>query len=244
MRKKIISLLLTLAMLAPLSTVSATGNSKDVKANGANTPETDGAVFFDDVAEGDSAYEAVVYVSENGLMNGVGGGKFAPESVMNRAIILTALWRMAGSPEVGGDPVFTDVPEDAWYTTAVRWAMSKEIVKGLGNKIFAPLNNVTREQAAIMMFRHAAAEGMTAITLEENLGHFKDVDQLAEYAVSAMNWAVGRGIITERDGGALDPKGTVTRGELAGMVMRFDQFLKEMKKAAAEMEEEAVSNPA
>ena len=174
---------------------------------------------FKDVSETDWFYKAVMYVSANGLMSGVDTDKFGPSWNTTRGMITTILWRMEGKPEAGAVP-FTDVKADMYYAEAIAWAAENGIVSGYGDT-FGSDDNITREQLASILFRYAQYKDMYAVTMEENLGHFSDNDKISSYAVSAMNWAVGEGIISGNDDGTLNPGGHAQRAHAAQMLMKF-----------------------
>lgn len=166
---------------------------------------TDGSDFTD-VDKNDWFDEDVRYVSEKKLMNGVSGTEFAPDAAVTRGMVVTILARMEGV-STGGTP---------WYAAGRAWAMENGISDGTSME--AP---ITREQLAAMLFRYAVFKGMDAVTLADHLAQFSDRGQISTWAVSALNWAVGSGIMNGRSGGALDPKGTAARAELAAMLRRF-----------------------
>ena len=177
-------------------------------------------VVFSDVTEDDWFYENVKFVVENKLMNGVSETEFAPNATLTRAMLVTVLYRNAGEPAVNKSIPFEDVDMGAWYANAVLWAKQNNIVNGITENEFAPDSNITREQIAAIMFRYAQYNGMEAVTLEENL-HFTDADEISEYAVSAMNWAVGTGLINGKSATTLNPKDNATRAEIAAILQRF-----------------------
>jgi len=177
-------------------------------------------ITFSDVKENDWFYENVQYVVENNLMNGVAEDKFAPNDTLTRAMLVTVLYRNAGEPAVNKSIPFADVDMGSWYANAVVWVKQNGIVNGVNDTEFAPDTNITREQIAAIMFRYAQYRGMDAVTLEENL-HFTDADEISEYAVSAMNWAVGTGLINGKSATTLNPKDNATRAEIAAILQRF-----------------------
>ena len=176
-------------------------------------------MHFSDVKASDWFYADVKYVWEQGLMNGVGGSKFAPNDTLNRAMVVHVLYNLAGQPAAGAES-FTDVAAGEWYRDAVAWAAANGIVNGLDAKTFAPLSPVTREQLAAMLFRYAVHDGMDAVTLAEHLEQFPDAGQVSDWAVAAMNWAVGQGLINGMDG-KLVPQGSATRAQTAAILARF-----------------------
>lgn len=175
---------------------------------------------FADVSGSDWFYNDVRYVYEKGIMDGTGIDRFSPNAPLTRAMIVTILYRMAGSPSVSGSSDFTDVTAGKWFAKAVAWAAANGIVNGYGSGLFGPNDPVTREQLAAILYRYAVYGGMTAVTLEENLGSFADTAQLSAYAIQAMNWAVGQGLING-SGSNLVPKAQATRAQVAAIIHRY-----------------------
>ena len=175
---------------------------------------------FADVSGSDWFYNDVRYVYEKGIMDGTGADRFSPNAPLTRAMIVTILYRMAGSPSVSGSSDFTDVAASKWFAKAVAWAAANGIVNGYGSGLFGPNDPVTREQLAAILYRYAVYGGMTAVTLEENLGSFADTAQLSAYAIQAMNWAVGQGLING-SGSNLVPKAQATRAQVAAIIHRY-----------------------
>ena len=155
----------------------------------------------------------VCAVTEQGLMNGVGNDCFDPEGTLNRAMLATILWRASGSPAADGGS-FSDVPAGQWYSTAVSWAQQSGIVQGVGENRFAPMDSITREQLAVMLWR---ASGST-----QSLAAFPDAGTCSDWARTALAWAVERGILNGMDG-RLAPGGTATRAQAAAMLTRYLQ---------------------
>ena len=183
------------------------------------TPEQP-AEPFTDVDETDWFYDEVVYVYANGLMDGVGGNRFAPDTSTNRAMLATILYRLAGEPNVSGDLPFTDVETGTWYTGAVLWAAQNGIVNGVDEGIFAPMNPLTREQLVTMLYRYAEAEGYD-VSAAADLSGYPDAGKVLSYAQKAMSWAVAEGIVAGMDDGTLNPAGNATRAQIATILMRF-----------------------
>jgi len=175
---------------------------------------------FADVKEDDWFYASVEYASNKGLFKGMTETTFGPSELLTRAMLVTVLYRAEGEPETVYGSDFTDVSADAYYAKAVAWAKANGIVNGVTVTEFAPDANITREQIATIIFRYAAFKGMNAVTLEENL-HFDDADTISEYAVSALNWAVGTGLMNGRTQAALNPRDNATRAEAATILMRY-----------------------
>ena len=178
---------------------------------------------FTDIADNAWYADAVRYVYKHGLMAGTSATTFAPDVTTSRSMIATILWRMAGSPVVNYAMNFADVPQDQWYSEAIRWAASEGIVGGYGNGLFGTNDPITREQFAVMLYRFAQEQGYdVSIGENTNILSYTDVADLSEYAISAMQWAVGAGIINGTgDGSTLSPKGQATRAQAAVMLTRF-----------------------
>lgn len=185
---------------------------------------------FIDVAPDDWYYDAVDFISSSGMMSGVGNGKFDPNGITTRGQVVSILWRMDLEPVVNYAMTFEDVAAETWYTEAVRWAVSEEIVSGYSDTAFGPNDTITREQFASILYRYATYWGMAETTLEENLGGFLDGDTVSEYAISAMNWAVGQGLISgmessDDSGMILAPKDGLTRAQIATILMKYIESL-------------------
>ncbi len=187
-------------------------------------PEDEGLPFID-VHEGDWFYENVGYVYENGLMNGVSETLFEPNGTVTRGMIVTILHRLEGEPESDYDMPFTDVAEQQWYAGAVRWAAGEGIVTGVSATEFAPDDPITREQFAAILWRYAQSKGYD-VSASADLTGFLDYGQISEYALPALQWAVGAGVMSGRGDGILAPQGTATRAEAAAMLMRFVENVK------------------
>ncbi len=175
---------------------------------------------FLDVNEGDWFYDAVAYAYENGLMDGVGGNRFAPNSATTRAQLVTILYRMEGQPVVSGDLPFTDVEAGTWYTNAVGWAAQNGIVNGVGDDTFAPGNDLTREQLVTILYRYAESKGYD-VSASADLAGYPDGEEIQAYAREAMAWAVAENIIQGMEDDTLKPAGNASRAQIATILMRF-----------------------
>ena len=177
---------------------------------------------FDDSGRGDWFYDNVVYVYENGLMDGVSDTLFDPDGTVTRAQLVTMLWRLEGEPSVNYALPFTDVSGGEWYAEAVRWAAGEGIVNGVSETEFAPNAAVTREQLAAILHRYAQHKGYdVSIGESTNILSYSDFASISEYAISAMQWVCGEGIITGVTESTLEPRGTATRAQSAAILMRF-----------------------
>ena len=178
---------------------------------------------FNDVPEGYWAYDAIQYVYGEGLMAGTSGSTFSPEGTTTRGQIVTILWRLSGSPVVNYAMDYNDVDPAAYYAEAIRWATSEGIAGGYGGGLFGPDDPITREQLAVMLHRYAQHEGYdVSIGEDTNILSYADAFTVSEYAVSALQWACGAGIISGTgDGSTLTPQGEATRAQAAVILMRF-----------------------
>ena len=158
------------------------------------------------------------------LFGGVSETEFAPESTMTRAMLVTVLYRIAGSPAVTERAPFTDVPAGQWYSDAVDWAYATGVVNGVTETEFGLTNDVTREQLTTMLYRYAERCGYDVTALSE-LSAFEDAATVAEYAKAPMRWAVANAIVGG-DNGKLLPRGSATRAQCAKMISVFyDTFV-------------------
>ena len=168
----------------------------------------------------DWAKEGICFVIENGLMVGTTSTTFAPKDTLTRAMLVTVLYRMAGSPAVDAPSGFTDVADGQWYSDAIAWAAANGIVNGVGGNKFAPSEPVTREQLAAIFFRYAKDEAPEA----DVLSGYPDAESVSTYARDAMAWAVSTGLVTgskEADGPYLAPQGLAAREQAAAILMRY-----------------------
>ena len=175
---------------------------------------------FTDVLDTDWFKADVEKAVESKLMTGTSATTFNPKGVTTRAMVVATLYRLAGSPEVTEKAAFTDVVSGSYYEAAVAWAARNEIASGTSATTFEPNKAVTREQLAKFLFNYAVYQGMDAVTLSENLSSFADHDTVSGYAVPAMQWAAGQGLINGTDGKLL-PTGTATRCQFAAILNRF-----------------------
>ena len=166
-------------------------------------------------------HDGIHFALETGIMNGMGSGKFEPETATNRAMIVTMLWRLEGKPEADYEMTFTDVSEEEWYTEAIRWAAAEDIVKGYNAETFGTEDPVTREQIVTLLYRFAQYKGM-AISIDTNILDYDDVNAISNWAVEAFQWAVQEGIINGMGNGTLSPATDATRAQVATMLMRYD----------------------
>ena len=183
------------------------------------TPEKP-ALPFTDVTKGDWFYDAVQYVYDKGMMNGVDGGRFAPNAATSQAMIVTILYRLENEPAVSGKSPFTDVAAGQWYTNAVAWAAANGIVTGTTDTTFAPNGNITREQMAAILYRYASYKGLD-VSRQADLSGYADASAISAYAKQAMAWANGQGLITGVTATTLNPGGNAVRAQAATILMRL-----------------------
>ena len=175
---------------------------------------------FDDVSDSAWYADAVQYVYENGIMNGVTATEFGPNMTTNRAMIVTMLYRLEGEPaaETAG---FTDVATGVYYADAVAWAQANNIVNGITETTFAPSNNISREQLATILYRYAQYKGYDVSVGGMSLNEYTDASQTSAYATTAMQWANENGLVTGVTSTTLEPQGSATRAQVATILMRF-----------------------
>lgn len=165
------------------------------------------------------AMESITYCAERGLLSGTAKGQFSPDLTLTRAMIVSVLWRIAGSPNAGPDAHFADVADGAWFSDAVYWATEKSIVSGYGNDRFGPDDPVTREQLASIFYRYAAYLNIVQPAAEPN--GYSDWTEISPYAVEAFSWAVANGIIRGKTAETVVPCGLATRAEAATILRNF-----------------------
>lgn len=175
---------------------------------------------FTDMKPGDWFYDGVVYVWSRGMMNGVGGTSFAPNAPMDRAMIVTILHRLEGSP-AAAPAAFADVAAGAYYASPVAWASANGIVTGYEDNTFRPNAPITREQLAAVLYRYAQYKGMIGPTTPTSSPNgFPDAASISPYAAQAISWALGTGLLTGSDGKLL-PQGSASRAQAAVILQRF-----------------------
>lgn len=182
---------------------------------------------FVDVKENNWFYNAVMEAYYKGLMVGVTDDTFDPNGTMSRAMLVSVLHRMQGSPAPEGTVSFADVKAGKWYTNAVLWAAENGIVSGIGEGKFAPNDPITREQFAAIICRYAAWAGFDT-TRRAELAVFTDARNISSWAVEDVRWAVAEGLISGKENHgelAIDPKGNATRAEAAVILTKVDTLL-------------------
>ena len=197
---------------------SSSGSDSGNSSGGGSRP------LFLDVAPGAWYYQAVEYVSREGLMAGVGASLFAPDITTSRAMIVTILYRLEGTPQMDQASPFTDVEDSAWYANAVTWANAQGIVTGYGGGRFGPEDTITREQMAAILYKYAQYKGQDT-SKQADLSVYTDQDQVSAYARNAVSWAVAQGLISGTAPGVLSPGGSTTRAQAAVILAAFSKGL-------------------
>ncbi len=177
--------------------------------------------IFDDLYRRQWYHDGIHYCLENSLMNGTGRYTFEPDTVTNRAMIVTILWRLEGKPVVNYAMSFKDVPSDAWYTEAIRWAAAEGIVNGYSAAEFGPEDEITREQLATILYRYeqnngGGFKGMWMFRMD-----YSDIAEVSDWAYEAMCWMSMNQVLNGKPGNLLDPQGSATRAEAATMLYRY-----------------------
>lgn len=230
---KLLALLLSLALLPAcasqnMSIIDQNGKTIEVASEGKDTytfklpseKEINLSTWnnpFIDVAESDWFYKSVRYCHENNLIRGTTANTYSPDLSTSRAMIVSILWRLDGSPNA--DPVtFIDVPADQYYANAVAWAASEGIVSGYSKDIFAPEQAISREQLASILYRYAQYHNWD-MTSSAVLDTFTDAHAVSAYAKDALSWAAFHGLISGMEDHLLSPQGEATRAQVAAILM-------------------------
>ena len=213
-------------------TVGLEGNTTDTITKPSTKPSTPGGTPsepeeptwpFEDVTEGDDwFYDAVAYVYENGIMAGTNDTTFAPYMELDRAMAAQLFYNLEGKPAVTGDSTFTDVTSGHWAVDAITWAAENEVVAGIGEGLYDPDSNVTREQFAQMLYNYAKYKGYD-LTATGDLSQFPDAGSISSWAETALSWANGNDLINGHENGTIDPKGSTIRAQAASIMANFDQ---------------------
>lgn len=174
-----------------------------------------GVLPFEDVEETDWFYDGVYNVYFKDLMVGVSDTLFDPHGAITRGMIVSILYRLEGSPAVSGDAGFDDVPAGQWYTDGVTWAASHKIVEGYGDGSFQPNKSITREEFAAILYRYAGYKGYDTAVEESAVLNFTDAEDVSQYAVKALLWAVKHEMLNGMGDGTLAARSGATRAQAA-----------------------------
>jgi len=200
----------------PGNNVTITATFQPIPATEPNAPmETVWSNPYIDVTSDAWYYNAVKFVSENGLMNGTSNNIFAPDAQLSRAMSAQILYNKAGKPSISSSNIFADVENNAWYTDAITWAAENHIVTGNSDGTFSPNDKITREQLAVMLWRYAGEPVATTKELR-----FTDASTASSYALEALYWATENKIINGSNGDLM-PKGNATRAQVAQTLSNY-----------------------
>lgn len=208
MRKRILSAALSAAMLSACLVSPASA---------ADHP-------FADVSPEQWFAPSVEYVYETDLMNGIEDHRFAPDMQMSRAMLVTVLHRMDGTPEASIQLPFQDIRPGDYYINALRWGYESQIINGISDTEFAPDLPITREMMVTMFQRYAAHKGLDTSTLADLTG-YTDHTQVADYAQTPFRWAVAAGVIQGMTDTELAPASQATRAQCAAILQRFSGWV-------------------
>lgn len=186
---------------------------------------------FTDVKESDWFFKGVAYVVDKGVMSGVSENQFDPSGKLTRAMLVQMLYNMESRPACDAENAFMDVPVGQWYTDAVIWANDAKIVSGMGDGLFAPNMEITREQMVAMLYNYAKYKGYD-VSASADLSKFADNASVSTWAQPSMQWAVAEGYISGMGDSQLAPQGTATRAEIASVIMRFMEATAESAETA------------
>lgn len=175
---------------------------------------------FQDVFEADWYAGAVAYVKEAGLMEGVGGGEFRPKETMTRAQLVTTLWRLSGSPEAELSEQFADVADSAWYAQAIAWAVMSGVAEGRDEQTFDPSAPVSRQEFAAFLYRYCQSRWIDTSPWDPLEG-FRDVSEIADYALPAIQWAKAAGVMAGTGPDTLEPRARATRAQAATLLQNL-----------------------
>lgn len=207
----------TYSITMPYGDITVDAKFKEIPVVSSEEPQP---LPFVDVQESDWYYNAVAYVYGNQLFAGIDEANFAPDTPMSRAMLVTVLWRLEDQKDVNAEQIFSDVLPGAYYAKAVSWANSQEIVQGYGDGTFGPLDNITREQMARILYKYAQYKGYDT-SAAASLEIFHDASRVSPWALDAVKWAADSQIMSGKGSGLLDPSGSATRAEAASILMRL-----------------------
>ncbi len=191
-----------------------------------------GVFSFQDVSSNAWYREATVYAWYQGLFSGTSSVTFEPETTMNRAMLVTVLYSLNGSPTVEGTAPFTDIPNGAWYQKPVIWAWQNGITSGTSATTFSPQASLTREQLVALLYQYAKLQGYDTSS-RSSLPPYTDMTAVSGYALEAFQWAVSTGIITGTSASTLSPTAGATRAQVAQILMQFCRHYEIFQRDAA-----------
>lgn len=189
-----------------------------------STPAPEKAAVYSDI-DGHWARNSIMFVTEQRLMYGTENGRFDPDLPLTRAMMAVILYRLEGEPETANESAFTDVESGSYYENAAAWTSGNGIVSGTSETEFSPNRNITREQAAALLYRYALYKGYDAsVGSDADISTYADAEEISDYAEKAMRYALGSGLMTGRTEHTLNPKDNMTRAETAEIFRRFTEM--------------------
>ena len=210
------------ASASPTPSPSPTDDA-DASPTSAKTPAPDKAATYSDI-DGHWAQNSIIFVTEQRLMYGTENGKFDPDLPLTRAMMAVIIYRLEGEPETASESAFADVESGSYYENAAAWANGNGIVSGTSETEFSPTRNITREQAAALLYRYALYKGYDAsVGSDSDISAYTDAEEISDYASEAMRYALGSGLMTGRTENTLNPKDNMTRAETAEIFRRFTE---------------------
>jgi hypothetical protein len=171
---------------------------------------------YSDLKDGDSYYDAIKFVTDNKLMEGVSATEFAPDTILTRGMLVTILWKLEKRPVIITTAQFYDVADGMWYKEAIAWAADKNIVNGY-NGSFNPEDLLTREQMAVMMYRYA---GYKKYDLSKTGDLSAYTDKHSDWALTSVSWAVAEGLLQDNEG-SFSIIGSISRAQMAVVLKTF-----------------------
>lgn len=217
MKRKLLGLLTAFGLTLSLTVVSLSATDADTYTIAPDTQIYN--VDFSDVAHSAWYHSAVRHVAELGLMSGTGETTFSPDETTTRGMVVTVLWRMAGSPEVVSETTFPDVADWYYYAPATTWAVETGLTSGRSDGTFGGGDNISREELAVFLYKFATINSDELA--KGSLDRYSDKDQISTWATDAFSHAVGCGLLTGDEHGQLLPTGNVTRSQLAVVLQRL-----------------------
>ena len=200
--------------------VCTAGSGSDSSDSSSSKPQT--KLPFTDVSKDDWFEKAVRYVYTAKLFQGTSATTFEPDGTMTRSMMAAVLYRLSGEQYTGSEVSFLDTVSGSWYSTGVSWGASKSLIQGYGNSTFGVEDPVTREQMAAILYRYAQYKGLDVSVGEDtNILSYTDAGQISEWAIPAVQWAVGAGLMQGNGNGSLNPHGYATRAEVAALLMQY-----------------------
>ncbi len=183
----------------------------------------DSSKNFSDVTKESWFYESLNYAVENNIISGI-NGNFEPNTKTTRAMVVAVLHRLSGNNISDVKNIFTDIKTSDWYYNDIIWANANNIVSGVGDSKFAPNDNITREQLAVMIYQYAKLNGLNTEFSTGLIDNYSDNKEVSNWAAEAMNFCIEKGIFTGKSSTELAPKDTATRAELVTVIYNLSKL--------------------